>query len=106
MTPNDYWRECLLNSCEENGVELTDEQSVAIAADIALSHENYGMAFYTPSENPLRKELQEAKRALAEEREKVVCPECKGQRWIETPGPYHSAISQCHRCRGEGKVSP
>lgn len=43
-----YWLECLQQSADDHGVTLTDEQALGMAEDIQASHENYGMAFYSP----------------------------------------------------------
>ena len=44
----DYWEECLDSSFEEHGVSATPKQLKAVAEDVQLSHDNYGMAFYSP----------------------------------------------------------
>lgn len=41
---NDYWEECLDSSFSEHGIAATPEQLKAIAEDVQVSHENYGMA--------------------------------------------------------------
>lgn len=48
MNAADYWLECVSQSLEDNGILATEEQRQAIATDMQLSHENYGMAFYSP----------------------------------------------------------
>lgn len=45
----DYWKECIADGAEECGLTLTDEQLTELAASVALGHEHYGMAFYSPS---------------------------------------------------------
>ncbi|MFA4826581.1 MAG: hypothetical protein WC593_15640 [Methanoregula sp.] len=101
----DYWEECLAESFEEHGVVVTPEQLTSITKDVAGAFENYGMAYPTP-ENPLKSELSDLKRELKKEREKVVCPECKGSGQDISYGPSYTAISDCSKCKGEGKVSP
>lgn len=49
----DYWEEslsCAFDSCGAFGVwdALTPEQKANIAQGVEASHENYGMAFYSP----------------------------------------------------------
>jgi hypothetical protein len=102
---HDYWFECVATSLDENGVAVTEEQLAAVARDIESAHENYGQAFYQP-ENPMIGEMEELRRKLKLEREKRVCPECRGSGEQHSQGPYHGSISQCFRCRGEGRVSP
>jgi hypothetical protein len=102
---NDYWKECLASSFDEHGVTVTKEQLAAIAGDVAMGNECYGMAFHTP-ENPLSCELRDAKAALKKEIEKVICRTCNGRGRITTQGPCHSSNSQCWKCCGEGKHAP
>jgi DnaJ-class molecular chaperone len=105
VTQSEYWAECLAQSCEEHGVNLTPEQCQLIAEDLKTSHENYGMAFYQPTENPLQAELKETKSLLEKERSKTVCKTCWGNGRIISHGPHHSSDTQCHICHGEGKVA-
>jgi hypothetical protein len=99
----DYWEECVSSALEEHGVAASREQIAAIAADVKISHENYGLAFHVP-ENPLASELDRTKKLLAAEREKVVCPECMGKGSLVSHGPVHSATGPCWKCNGEGYV--
>jgi hypothetical protein len=101
----DYWLECIAEALSEAGVTATDVQIKEIAGFVEGAHENYGMAFYQP-ENPLIGELAETKRKLQVETQKVHCKECNGSGQIGINGPYHSSVSQCWKCNGEGKVSP
>lgn len=48
MSPLDYWSESLSNAAEECGLELTKEQLEYLADAAKGSHENYGLAFYSP----------------------------------------------------------
>ena len=107
MKPVEYWEECLASAFDEHGVSATPEQIKAIAEDVKVSHENYGMAFYSPPAGEhLRRELDEANRKLRAEREKVRCRECNGRGRIITPGPYHSSDMGCWKCHGEGRHAP
>ncbi len=103
MKACEYWEEMLANSMEENGVSATPEQILAIATDMQICHENYGMAFGYPQGNPERDEIKRLEKALTAEREKVTCRECKGTGTIHSQGPYHGSISQCDKCRGTGR---
>lgn len=106
MTKYDYWDECIAISFGENGITATEDQIKAVAADVQGAHENYGQAFYRPSESPLKSEVEKLKRELRDEREKVWCKDCRGTGRIIIPGPYHSGESQCSKCRGEGRHKP
>lgn len=47
--PHDqYWRECISEAADSCGATLTPDQIISLASDIRSSHENYGMAFYSP----------------------------------------------------------
>lgn len=102
MNKSDYWKECISIAAEECGAALTVEQIKYIAGAVEGGHENIGMAFHVP-ENPLRSELDQVKRELKAEREKLLCKECGGTGEIVIQGPYHSSVSQCSKCRGEGR---
>ncbi|NNA99271.1 hypothetical protein HBO33_29465 [Pseudomonas gessardii] len=45
---DDYYREMLSESFDENGITATSEQIAAVASDIVVCVENQGMAFYEP----------------------------------------------------------
>ena len=55
---NDYWVECISEAADECGATLTPEQIEAIAAAAQSSHENYGMAFYSPPSSDRFAELE------------------------------------------------
>lgn len=97
-----YWEECLSSSFEEHGIIASKEQIEAIASDIQISHENYGLAFHVP-ENPLINELRKVKEELKKEKEKVICEKCKGRGLITSNYGTFTSNSQCSKCRGEGK---
>ena len=48
MNELDYWKECIISGLDEIGVSLLPEQITKLAKCIQISHENIGMAFYTP----------------------------------------------------------
>ena len=102
-----YWLEALESSLDEHCPEcvLSQAQREAVAGDMAMAHENYGMAFYQP-ENPAIGEIKQLKRDLADERRKVHCDACKGTGQVVIHGPYHDSISGCGKCRGEGRYLP
>lgn len=45
---SDYWQECIAVAAEECELTLNKEQLEYIADAVENSHENYGMAFYSP----------------------------------------------------------
>jgi DnaJ-class molecular chaperone len=45
------------------------------------------------------------KKQLKIEREKVTCNACRGSGWIISACGTFESQSQCHKCRGEGKVT-
>ena len=103
----DYWTECVEAAFEEAAISATPEQVEAVAGAVEVSHDNYGMAFYTPpSGEHLRSEIDTLKRELADERRKVICKECRGRGSITINGPYHSATSSCWKCGGDGRHLP
>ena len=103
----DYWEEAVACSLDEHGIQATDEQIKAIAADMAINHEMYGTAHgYDAIPNPLQSERDDLARKLEAEREKVHCKTCGGRGRIITTGPYHSSDSECWKCRGDGRHAP
>lgn len=44
----DYWMECIAEAAQECDADLTESQLECIAESVAMGHECYGMAFYTP----------------------------------------------------------
>lgn len=102
-----YWEECIREALDEAGIRATDEQIDIIVEWVEGAHENYGMAHgHDAIPNPLRFEVNELKQKLKREQEKVICVECSGSGRIISYGPYHSADSECYRCRGEGRHLP
>ena len=58
MNTADYWLECVQQSLEEHGVTATKEQAQAIATDVQITHDNYGMAFYSPPSSDRYAEIE------------------------------------------------
>lgn len=103
MSPMDYWQEAISDSLDENGVVVTADQLKAIAYDIKLSHENYGMAFYEPTENIHLSEIKLLKNQLKDEKAKTVCKACSGDGSVISYGPSYTAVSTCDACCGHGR---
>ena len=103
---SDYWTECIETAAEECGIVLTAKQVEWLAGAAEGCHENYSLAFYTPTESPYKREAEDLKRKLAEERSKITCKKCGGSGRDICQGPCHSSESDCFYCRGEGRVLP
>lgn len=101
----DYWVECIAQSCLDHGVTATAEQIALIAEDVKVWGECRELACGVP-ENPLIREVEEAKRALDVERSKVHCRTCNGTGRTHTYGGTMMSDSPCWKCRGEGKHLP
>ena len=102
-----YWHECISEAFDDAGIVATSEQIKTVVEFVEGAHENYGMAFgHDCIPNPLEQDNKQLKQALVDEKEKVFCKECMGKGSITSPGPYHSSISTCWKCRGEGKHKP
>lgn len=102
--PRDYWLETIACSFEENGITATEEQIKAVAADVEISHENYGT--YTGEDcipNPQLAEIENLKKELRKEQDMVTCLECNGSGSITTYGGTFQSTSSCWRCRGRGR---
>lgn len=100
-----YWEEAVECALSDEGIAATKEQIANIAGSIQVCHENFGMAHgYDCIPNPVVQENERLQRELSKERSKRVCEECSGRGRIVTNGPYHSSDSECHKCRGEGKL--
>ena len=106
----EFWAEVLGEAFDEAGLALpSDEQMAAIAKTVDLMAANMDIAF--PSGPPdgsagRDREVEGLKAALAAEREKVTCKECRGRGSIVEYGMSHNAVFQCHRCGGEGRHAP
>lgn len=100
-----YWEECVGEALCEAGIAASKEQIVSIAAYVQGAHENYGMSHgHDAIPNPLVNENARLLKELNTERAKVTCNECWGVGTLHFQGPVHGSTTQCHVCRGEGKV--
>lgn len=59
MNPHDYWKECLASSFDEHGIPATIEQIDAIAQDVEIARDQFGMTFYSP---PASDRIEETRR--------------------------------------------
>lgn len=101
----DYWTECIEEALDCAGLVATKDQIAIVADFVSGAHDNYGMAFgHDRIPNPMVEENRKLQESLDKERHKRVCKECKGSGEIIIYGPTHCSVSQCDKCRGEGKV--
>lgn len=61
MTRREYWVECLSQSADDCGAKLTQEQIEFMAEEIESAHENYDMAFYSPTPSDSIKRIESEK---------------------------------------------
>ena len=102
---NDYWIECIEIAFDDAGIEATKEQIEQVAGCVEGGHENYGQAMgydMIPSQTSI--ELDKAKQNLKAEQNKIECPDCKGIGGFVIKGPHHSSLTDCSRCRGDGRI--
>lgn len=53
-----YWQECVSIAAEECGLTLTPEQLKYLTEAVEGSHENYDLAFYSPSSSDRREAVE------------------------------------------------
>lgn len=105
MTRRDYWAECIATATEECGLTLTNEQLQYLVDSVDGADENRDQAFPVPSGSH-RSEVDELRRQLKREKEKVFCPSCAGKGYVTEFGGSLQSTSSCSRCHGEGRVNP
>lgn len=102
-----YWTECVSQAMDDCGLLATPEQIESIAEAVEIGHENYGVAHgYDCIPNPDKLEIVKLEKALREEQEKIVCPDCNGKGIEVSYGGTRMSVSACFWCRGEGKRKP
>lgn len=69
MNARNYWEECILEAAEECGLTLTSDQLQRLAGAVEVSHENYGMAFYSPPASDRMKDIEREWKAKLEAKE-------------------------------------
>jgi hypothetical protein len=70
MTTLDYWKETLSDAAQECGLALTGEQLTCLADAAEGSHENYGMAFYSPPSTDRISDIEREWKAKLEAKER------------------------------------
>lgn len=102
-----YWKECLSEAFEDAGITATEDQLKTVTEWVEGAHENYGMATGQDCiPNPLEEANRELAQKLERERRKIICPDCRGNGMSVSYGPVHSAVSDCWKCRGDGRIDP
>jgi hypothetical protein len=48
MSKSAYWAETIAQAAEDVNLTLTEEQLECLAGAVEISHDNYGLAFYSP----------------------------------------------------------
>ena len=105
MDKKEYWKDVFSELIDSLDLTASDDFLDRAAGDLALAHEMYSESTGELSiPNPLRLENQRLKEQLEKERNKQVCPDCSGTGEDVSHGPFHTAISTCSKCNGEGKV--
>lgn len=100
-----YWTECVGEALCEAGISVTDEQLKTVVDVVQGAHEMYSEAHgYDRLGIPQDREIKTLRAELQTERDKVTCKECKGTGQLVFHGPYHSSVSSCHVCHGEGRA--
>lgn len=100
------WQDYVDEMFSDLGIEATDEQRRELAEGIPLLVDYMRAPIAGPS--PEQTEIKQLQKALDQERSKVTCRECNGRGINEEPfGPIgRVSISQCWKCRGEGRHLP
>jgi len=70
MTTLDYWKDTLSDAAQQCGLTLTDEQLTCLADAAEGSHENYGMAFYSPPSTDRISDIEREWKAKVEAKER------------------------------------
>ena len=103
----DYWKECISEAFDDAKLSATDDQIGTVASWAKGAHDNHSMAHgHDCIPNPLTDDNERLKRELRNERDKILCPDCRGSGSITIQGPCHSATSECSKCHGEGRYLP
>lgn len=111
MSEGDYWRICAEEALEDAKIDATNEQIDIVASWMESGAENKHEAMgYDIADANLKGEekrrLEKAEAELERERNKVWCAHCNGTGQEVSHGPYHSAYSECYKCRGHGRHDP
>ena len=102
-----YWENVIPEILDELGIDLGEGKVKELIEAIEGCDENKSTyCGYDVAHRSSHSEIERMKKELAEERSKVVCPQCKGQGGITVHWLDRSSSSTCWKCNGEGKVKP
>lgn len=106
----EYWLEHAEIAMDEAKLDATPEQLDTIAGVIESAHEFYSQSMghdvATANWQGARgREIEDLKKAVQRERDKVTCSECTNGRII-TYYLNRRSDSQCWKCNGDGRVDP
>lgn len=107
----EYWA-CIVDEViPDAGVTLTPEQREEILENICAHAEMEGEAsgrhvFDANLSASRQREIEDAKKALRFEEEKLTCGTCNGRGTTTTYGGTMQCTSRCYECNGDGRVHP
>lgn len=107
----EYW-ECIVDEViPDAGVTLTKEQRDEILENIiayaSMESEATGRSVWDANLSASRqREIDDAKKALRFEEEKITCGTCNGHGTTTTYGGTFQSTSRCYECNGDGRVHP
>lgn len=96
MNTLDYWKETLSCAAQDCGLAITDEQLICLANAAEGSHENYGMAFYSPPSTDRIYDIEREWKAKLEAKEREL------ERYKDNA---ETAVKQALRQRPDALVS-
>ncbi len=107
----EYWA-CIVDEViPDAGVTLTKEQRDEILENIIAHASMEGGAtgryiFDANLSASRQREIDDARKALRYEEDKLTCGSCNGRGTITTYGGTMQCTSSCHECGGHGRVHP
>lgn len=104
-----YWIELISESLIDVGISATEKQISLIAHDIQCGYEGYSVDHgYDVADANLRnsrqQEVDKLHKELQEEKNKIVCSECKGHGYIFEDYGIRSVEFKCSKCNGCGRI--
>ncbi len=105
---SEYWRICIEEGLSEVGIDATDNQVADLVEWVEGAHSVFGEVTGRDCiPDPSIIEIKALRAELANEKRKIVCPECGGAgRIVSACGTSHYSDTSCWKCNGKGKVMP